>query len=504
MMRIEQYVEISAREHGAKTAIVSADRRMSYDQLLDQAARLAQALVGQGVREGDRVLLMLDNGWELAVCLFAAWMAGGVICPVNPSTKQARLQHILEDCEPSVIICEPRLSALVERIEPFRDLPCLIAGEGGSLHRSPEFKPLPPREASPDALAAIIYTSGSTGQPKGVMLSHANLHAAVTSITSYLGNTSNDVILVVLPMSFGYGLNQLLTSVRVGATLVIEKSFAYPQQIYEQIEREAVTGWPMVPSMAAIMMQARDLAPGRFASLRYVTSAAAPLPLAHQDWLRSFLPHAELFVMYGQTECTRATWLPPAELERRKGSVGIAIPGARLRIVDEEGRAAIPGEVGELLISGPNVMRGYWRNEEATRKALFPDAQTGEIWLRTGDLFTSDADGFVSFVSRMDDVIKCRGEKVAPRMVEEILCQMPGITEAVALGVPHGLLGQAIKAVVVAQDQKLTERDVQRFCAKHLEDHMVPKIVEFRSTLPKTPSGKVSRRLLIEPGQSTE
>lgn len=504
MMRIEQYLDQSAREFGGKTAIVSANRRMRYDELHELAARLAQTLVQSGVREGDRILLFLDNSWEFPVSVFAVWMAGAVVCPVNPSTRQARLEQIVRDCEPWLIIHEPRLTDLVTGIDALIEVPRLVTGEAGSFEHGLQAKLLELQKRDADALAALIYTSGSTGQPKGVMLSHANLDAAVRSVTSYLNNSSEDVILVVLPMSFGYGLNQLLTSMKVGATLVIEKSFAYPQQIYERIETEGVTGWPIVPSMAAIMMQAEHLDPARFASLRYITCAAAPLPLAHQDWLRAFLPDVDLVVMYGQTECTRATWLPPSEIERKRGSTGIAIPGTVVRVADEEGRQVAAGVVGELQVSGQHVMRGYWRNEEATDRALHQDSQTGEMWLRTGDLFKADADGFLTFVSRMDDVIKCRGEKVAPRMVEEVLVQMPGISEAVALGVPHDLLGQAIKAVLVAQDEAITARDVQRFCARHLEDHMVPKIIEFRDTLPKTPSGKISRRLLLEPDQTTE
>ncbi|WP_137134255.1 class I adenylate-forming enzyme family protein [Rhizobium sp. FKY42] len=502
MTRIEQYLVHSADLHADKNAIVSDGMRLSYADLLDRSARMAQSLAEHGVGEGERVILFLDNGWEFGVAVFAVWMAGAIICPVNPSTKPSRLQQIVQDCQPCLIITETRLVGHLEAMDG--DIPCIVAGEGGSLRQTFESDPFPFLSRSTDALAAIIYTSGSTGLPKGVMLSHANLDAAVTSITSYLGNTFSDVILVVLPMSFGYGLNQLMSSVKVGATLVIERSFAYPEQVYQTIETESVTGWPIVPSIAAIMMQARELDPGRFASLRYVTCAAAPLPLAHQDWLRAFLPHADLFVMYGQTECTRATWLPPVELDRHRGSVGIAMAGVKLRIVDDEGRSLAPGQVGELLVCGPNVMQGYWRNEEATRRALSIDPFTGECWLRTGDLFSADEDGFISFVSRMDDIIKCRGEKVAPHMVEEVLCQMPGISDAVAIGVPHDLLGQAIKAVIVSQEAQMTARDVQRFCARHLEEHMVPKIVEFRNSLPKTPSGKVSRRLLIEPEQPME
>jgi acyl-coenzyme A synthetase/AMP-(fatty) acid ligase len=200
--------------------------------------------------------------------------------------------------------------------------------------------------------------------------------------------------------------------------------------------------------------------------------------------------------MYGQTECTRATYLPPAEIDSRPGSVGIAIPGSRAWVVDSQGHHAPPGATGELVIRGPNVMQGYWQNPLASARAVRPDRDTGQPVLFTGDLFYADEDGFLYFVSRRDDIIKTRGEKVAPREVETALHAIPGVAEAVVLGVPDAVLGQAIKAIVVRSDPALTEQQVLRACARTLEDFMVPKSVEFRTSLPKTESGKVSRRLV--------
>ena len=502
-MRIEQYLRDSTARNDARTAIVSGDVRLSYGRFLDLASRMATTFRAQGVSRGDRVLILLDNGWQAAVAVFATWIAGGVICPVNPSTKAARLAAIAHDCRPAVVVTEGRLERLVESVAELTGVPRLVTGAGASFDAGLEVEPSA-GETLPDSdLAALIYTSGSTGEPKGVMLAHENMDAAARSIVSYLQNTGDDRILVVLPMSFGYGLNQLVTAMLTGATLVIEKSFAFPQAIFERIRDERITGFPLVPAMAAMMMQARDLDPSLFASLRYMTSAAAPLPLAHLDRLRTFLPHLRIYVMYGQTECTRIAYLPPDEINARRGSVGIAIPGTRAEVVDEAGMPVPPGTIGELVVSGPNVMRGYWENEAATRKALRSDPRDGALRLHTGDLFTADADGYLTFVARTDDIIKPRGEKVAPKAVEDVLHRMPGIAEALVVGVPHDILGQAVKAVVVASDAGLTERDVMRFCAQNLEDHMVPKIVEFRDSLPKTESGKASRRLAAEPATTT-
>jgi len=503
-MRIEHYLEASAAQDGARTAIVSGEVRLSYDHLLDLSRRLATTLHDHGIRRGDRVLILLDNGWRTAVAVFATWIAGAAICPVNPATKAERLAAIAHNCEPAFVIVESRLERLVEESPALAALPRLVAGEADSFEAALEAAPFVPLEHFPDTdLAALIYTSGSTGEPKGVMHGHDTLDAAARAITRYLENTAGDILLVVLPMSFGYGLNQLVTAILSGATLVIEKSFAFPQAVFETIRNERATGFALVPAMAAMMMQARDLDPSLFASLRYITSAAAPLPLAHLDWLRTFLPHVRLFCMYGQTECTRATWLPPDRIDAKRGSVGIAIPGTRAVVVDEAGGTVSPGTIGELVIEGPHVMRGYWRNAAATGRALRPAPGTGTLRLHTADLFTADADGYLTFVSRMDDIIKSRGEKVAPQVVEDVLCRMPGITEALVVGVPHAVLGEAVKAVVVASDPSLTEREVLRFCARHLEDHMVPKMIEFRDALPKTDSGKASRRLAALPANPT-
>lgn len=498
-MRIEQYLEDSAARDGAKTAIVSGDVRLSYARLHDLAVSMAATFADHGVMRGDRVLLLLDNGWRMAVSVFAAWMAGAVVCPLNPSTKKAQLAQIAHNSEPGLVIVESRLEPLVESVAQLIALPRLVAGEGRNFDAGLEAEPLAPQPLPDTDLATLIYTSGSTGEPKGVMLVHENMDAAARAIAGYLENTASDVILVALPMSFGYGLNQLVTAVLSGATLVIEKSFAFPQGVFESIRDERVTGCPLVPAMVAMMMQARGLDPSLFASLRYVTSAAAPLPLAHLDWLRGLLPHVRVYCMYGQTECTRATWLSPTEIDARRGSVGIAIPGTRAEVVDEAGKTIPPGVIGELVISGPHVMRGYWKNNEATRRALRPGPNG--LRLHTGDLFKADADGYLTFVARMDDIIKSRGEKVAPQAVEEVLYRMPGVAEALVVGVPHDILGQAVKAVVVvAAGTTLTERDILRFCAQNLEDHMVPRSVEFRDALPRTDTGKASRRLVLTTG----
>jgi amino acid adenylation domain-containing protein len=504
-LRIEDYLRKSTEKNGNKIALVAGGRRLSYAELSSLSDRLAASLIAGGLTRGARVLVFMENNWEAAVSVFAVWKAGAVLCPINPSTKAPRLAFIVGHCRPTAIIAQGKLASIVaEATENAHTLPQLIltsphiplAGardfevclDGGRL---PDLAGL-----SGDDLAMVIYTSGSTGEPKGVMMAHSNMDAAAGSIISYLDNRPDDIILNVLPLAFGYGLYQLLMSVRLGATLILEKSFAFPHAIFERIRDERVTGFALVPPMVAMMVPMRDLDPAFFASLRYITNAAAALPVPHLEWMRAYLPHVQLFSMYGQTECARATWLPPDELDRRPGSVGVAIPGTRVEVVDEDGRGVAAGVTGELVVSGPHLMRGYWDNPEATARALRADPATGETRLHTGDLFTADIEGFLTFVARKDDIIKSRGEKVAPKEVEAVLYALPGVAQAIVAGVADPVFGQVVKAFIVASDPALTEREVIRHCTRNLEDFMVPKIVEFRASLPTTDTGKLSRRLV--------
>lgn len=504
-MRLEDHLRARAADAGRKTALVCGDRRVSYAEFNQSAERLAAALANAGVRRGDRVLVFMDNGLEAALSIFAVWLSGAVLVPVNPSAKAGRLAFLLNHCRPGAVMVQGRLAPVVaEAIQQFpAPIHTLLTESHATLPNAALFASALLAEPmsgvddgrQEDDLAAILYTSGSTGDPKGVMMAHANLDAAASSIICYLENTAHDIILSVLPLSFGYGLTQLLTAVISGATLVLEKSFAFPYAVLERLRDERATGFPVVPSMVAMILQMKDLDPALFASLRYVTSAAAPLPVDHIRRLRIFLPDVRLYSMYGQTECIRATYLPPEQLEARPGSAGTAIPGMQAYVVDETGKPAKPDDIGELVVSGPNVMKGYWEAPKATALALRPHPETGTLRLHTGDLFVADADGFLTFIARRDDIIKSRGEKVAPKEVETVLHALPGIAEALVTGVPDPVLGQSIKAFVVLADPKLTERDVLRHCARHLEDYMVPKAIEFVAALPKTDSGKLSRRL---------
>jgi amino acid adenylation domain-containing protein len=504
--RIEDYLTGNARRRSDKIALVAGGRRLSFSELDQLSDRVAAGLRKGGVQRGDRVLVFMDNCWKAVVSIFAVLKAGAVFSPINPSTKADKLAFVAGNCRAAAILTQARLMPVVT--EALQACPSLVltmvatGGKGETPKGCVSFEEAcaTPCEALPRGginldLAMLIYTSGSTGFPKGVMMTHQNIDAAATSITTYLENTPDDVIMAVLPISFDYGLYQVLMAVKLGATLVLEKSFAFPQAILNRIKDERVTGFPLVPTMAALLLQMRDLQPGQFPTLRYITNTAAALPPAHIARLQELFPTTTLFSMYGLTECKRCTYLPPAQLKTRPGSVGIAIPGTEAYVVDDQGQKLPFGSTGELVIRGPHVMKGYWENPKATQQALRPGSLPQEMVLYTGDLFRTDDEGFLYFVGRKDDIIKTRGEKVSPKEVENVLYALAGVQEAAVVGVPDPVLGFAIKAVVALDaGTTLTAADVIRHCARNLEDFMVPKIVEFRDRLPKSENGKIARR----------
>lgn len=493
-MRVERLLWEAASRFPDKTAIVSGDARPTYAELARRAAGLARELKRRGVRRGERVAIFLNNSADAVASVFGTLAAGGVFSVVNPGTKADKLAYILNNASAAAMITEPRLAAVAQ--EAAWHAPSVATTLLAPLSFEDEERPVGGIDLD---LAMIMYTSGSTGFPKGVMMTHANIDAAASSITSYLESRADDVVLSVLPMAFDYGLYQALLCAKAGATLVLEKSFTYPAAVLEKLRAEKVTGFPLVPTLAAMLLQMKQLEPGMFPHLRYLTNTAAALPPAHIQRLRRLFPRAKLYSMYGVTECKRCTYLPPEQLDVRPSSVGIPIPGTEAWVVDEKGERVPPGRVGQLVVRGAHVMKGYWENEEATRRALRPGPYPWENVLHTGDLFKADEEGYLYFVARMDDIIKTRGEKVSPREVENCLYDMAGVREAAVIGVPDPILGNAIKAVLaVDPDSRLTERDVIRHCAARLEEFMVPKHVEFRGELPKSENGKIARRQIAE------
>jgi EpsI family protein len=507
---VDGFLEATASRTPDGLALVCGASRLTFAELDCGVSRVAAGLARLGVSRGDRVVMHLENSVEAVLGIFGSLRAGAVIVPVNPTTKSEKLAHILRDCEPTAVISTERaaqvLSNALDRVA--RHPGVILTGATPESLQQSQLKsavafddlltgaPQPSRLRQIDLeLAALIYTSGSTGRPKGVMLSHGNIVAATSSIDRYLQNSSSDVILNVLPLSFDYGLYQLFLASYAGASVVLERSFAYPALLLELMARERVTALPIVPMIAALLLR-YDLGATDLSSLRYITNTGAVLPPAHIEALRHRLPHVRVFSMYGLTECKRVSFLAPDEIDKRPTSVGKPMDNVEVFLVDSEGSRLDHG-VGELVVRGANVMQGYWRAPEDTARVLRPGLLPGERVLHTGDIFRIDEDGFMHFQHRLDDVIKSRGQKVSPREVEDVLHAVPGVVEALVVGVPDAILGVAVKGYVTVAPGVLTsEREILSHCAKHLEDFMLPRSIEIVSELPHNDSGKLARGFL--------
>jgi acyl-CoA synthetase (AMP-forming)/AMP-acid ligase II len=330
------------------------------------------------------------------------------------------------------------------------------------------------------------------------MLTHRNMLTACASVASYLELGEEEIIFNALPLAFDYGLYQMIMAFHVGARLVLERSFAFPSRVRETLVAEGITGFPGVPTMFSILAGMESLREYDLSRIRYVTSTGSALPLKHIEWLQKLLPTARIYSMYGLTECKRCTYLPPEDIGRKPSSVGIAMPNTEMWIVDEHDNRVGPEVVGQLVIRGATVAKGYWGKPEASARRLRPGPLPGEHVLYTGDYCRIDADGYLYFVGRMDDIIESRGEKVAPKEVEAALIGIPGVLEAAVIGVPDETLGQAVKAFVVLEEGVvLDERRLRRECQSRLENHMVPKHVVIVQRLPKTETGKLKKTALI-------
>jgi amino acid adenylation domain-containing protein len=508
--QLHDFLIDSAERLPDKVALVCQERRVTYGELERQSNALAHALKNRGVNRSDRVVVFADNTVESVVSFFGVLKANAVVSMVNPQTKADKLAYLLNDCRARAIISDAHLTPtlapaarkashlVVSIVSGALDVADLAGVPGlvswaDALQGQPT-EAAPPRRNIDIDLASIIYTSGSTGDPKGVMLTHRNMLTAGTSVSTYLGMVEDDVVLGVLPLAFDYGLYQLIMSCRVGARLVLERSFTYPAQVLGTVVSEGVTGFPGVPTIFAILTGLRNIDQYDFSKIRYVTNTAAALSTKHIDMLQRTFPAAKVFSMYGLTECKRCTYLPPADIGKKPLSVGIAIPNTELWVVNDKDERLGPGEVGQLVIRGATVMRGYWEKPEETAKKLKPGPLPGEMVLYTGDYCKLDEDGYLYFVGRMDDIIKSRGEKVAPKEVENAIVNIPGVREVAVIGVPDPILGQAVKALVVLDEgATLGERDILAECQKRLENFMVPKIVEIIAELPKTTTGKIKK-----------
>lgn len=451
----------------SKPAVIDVGGRIAYGDLQRAALDFAGRLSAAGARPGHRVAICLSNGIDAAIALWGTLAAGAVIVPLHAALRGEALGVVIEDADPHWLVRAPGV------IEP----------------RTPV------TDAGSEGLAALIYTSGSTGQPRGVMHTHASMQAGIRMVNAYLGIGPGDIIHSALPLSSSYGLYQLLLGLACGATVLLDRSFAFPATCLALAARERATVMAAVPTMLGWMARTPLLDQHDLSSLRMLTSAAAALPAAHALQLRQRLPRARLFVMYGQTECKRISYLDPELLGTHPDSVGRGLAEQEHRVVDAEGRDVAPGEAGELIVRGPHLMQGYWRRPDETAAKLRTLGNDPRPWLFTGDAFTLDAQGLLRFMGRKDEILKIGGHKVSPAEIENVLCQLPDVLEAAVIGVPDDHWGQVAAAFIVrAPTSALDAEQVKQYCSQRLRGYMVPRAVRFVASLPKTPSGKILKQ----------
>lgn len=474
-------------------ALVLREGVLSFKGLRTRVARLAGWLASQVPEAGARVATWAAKGELACLMPLAAARAGLVHVPVNPLLKRAQVAHILADSGARLLLGTPARLATLEA----GDIPsgCASLGEGEALALAADAPELPESAADPHALAAILYTSGSTGRPKGVMLSHANMMLGAESVASYLGLAGDDRTLAVLPLSFDYGQNQLLSTWFAGGC-VVPLDYLTARDVVKAVARHGITTLAAVPPLW-VQVAEQDWPEGSASSLRRLTNSGGALTPDLVRRLRTLFPQARLFAMYGLTEAFRSTFLDPALIDSHPTSMGKAIPHAEVLVIDDRGQIAADGEEGELVHCGPLVAQGYWQDAERTAERFRPapeGSRHGGTAVWSGDRVRRDADGLLYFVGRRDAMIKSAGNRISPQEIEEAALATGLVAEAVALGLPDARLGQAVHLVVRAAPGALdVEAGLPARLKADLPNFMQPAAIHWRDVMPVGPNGKLDR-----------
>jgi acyl-CoA synthetase (AMP-forming)/AMP-acid ligase II len=485
-----------------RVALVDGGRRITYASFWAHAGAFSRALRARGMRDGERVAIVLPNRIEAAVAVYGCWLAGGIAVPLHAQAHARDLGPWLRHCGARHVVHEAGDAGPAEAMAtlesapvawPVRSGEAIVPCEPGAGKAA-----TPPPCVSPDADALILYTSGTTGAPKGVTLTHANLLANATAVVAYLDLDGSDSVLGVLPFYYAYGASVLHTHLLAGACVVLAPNMLFPHLLMEMVSRERITGISGVPSTFSLLLDRNVPGDHDLSSLRYLTQAGGAMSKALTLRLRDALPRPRLFVMYGQTEATsRLSWLPPEQLASKLGSVGIPVAGVSLRVVRDGGVDAGAGEEGEVWARGPNVMRGYWNAPIETARVL------RDGWLRTGDTGWLDEDGYLFLAGRRTDMIKTGAHRVHPAAIEEVICEIDGVAEVAVVGIDDATLGQVVKAFVVRRGE---QRDPSQFalaikahCRDQMAPYKIPREIAFVDALPRTASGKVRRVALGHP-----
>jgi acyl-CoA ligase (AMP-forming) (exosortase A-associated) len=486
-------------DRASHCALIDGQRRLTYAQLIHETEQFSSLLQSRGVKRGDHIAVYLQRSVESVVALFAVWSLGGVVVIINDVLKNRQVNYILNHSEASFLITDDRLRAALTEIPLSADRILTIGTEKQS---GQQFTPT--RVIGAD-LALIIYTSGSTGMPKGIMLSHDNLLSGARIVSDYLHLTQDDIIISLLPFSFDYGLNQLLTALLVGGTLVIQRS-VLPADICQTLLREHITGMGAVPMLWQQLAGNRSpFIKTKFPQLRYITNTGGRMPESITQLFRQVHPHIQIYLMFGLTEAFRSTFLPPDQVDQRPGSIGKAIPNVELLVLNEHGALCKPGEEGELVHRGANIAMGYWKDPENTakrfRQAPFQQGKGGqsEIAVFSGDYVKTDEEGYIYFIGRKDQMIKSHGMRVSPEEIEDCIFASNMAAHAVAFAVPLDEVKNSIIIALVPSDpSSFSQNELMLYCKSHMPEYLRPDSIWQLENFPLTSSGKPDRVKLRE------
>jgi acyl-CoA ligase (AMP-forming) (exosortase A-associated) len=513
ILNIHDLLLNSTERYPDKNAAYHADNALTYNQIYDQSLRLANALKKEGVNKGDRVCFFLEKRFEKIVSIFGISLCGGVFVPIRKLSREAQVAHIINNSGASIIITTAfRAKHLFDNIPQTPGLKTIISIDNIEDTQLPDEVRVvywndiqencstnnPDVIISEHDTAAILYTSGSTGNPKGVVLNHLNIIAGAKKVASYLNINNDDRIISLLTFGFDYGLNQLTTAFLHGAQIVL-LDYIFPKDVLRTIRKHGITGMAAVPTIWLQLMQL-SWEGTCMESLRYITNSGGAIPQQYVMELRKRLPQTDIYLMYGLTEAFRSTYLDPALVEQFPTSIGKALPGEEIMVLDEDDRPVKPGETGQLIHRGSLVSQGYWNDQESTSKRFrrnplqSKEIPVPEMVVYSGDYVRIDHQGLLYFSGRKDEMIKCSGNRISPEEVEEILYGNKNITEAVVFGIHHEIFGQTIFAVV-SQKKGINHgtKELMSYCKKNMPQYMVPTEIEIWDSLPRNTNGKLDR-----------
>lgn len=472
-----------------KDLILSARETISYENIYINSVNLA-AYIKVTFGENNNILVFSENSVFFVTVYLAIFKSGNVCVPLNPAIETENLSNVLSKTESTLAFVSKRY---FNRLEDY-SFQKINNDETNSIIKRADYTKLVDEDVAFDEnrLAEIIFTSGSMGEQKGVMLSHKNIIANTDSIIEYLKLTAEDTIEVVMPFYYCYGLSLLHTHLKVGGSVVLNNSFIFIGSVLNDLNKYKCTGFAGVPSHFQILLRkTKDFKTTEFPALKYVSQAGGKLHKAFIEEFITAFPKIDFYVMYGQTEATaRLSYLPPSELKEKLGSIGKGIPGVELKVVNEKGDDVKPGEDGEIIARGDNIMSGYFKDEETSSKTI------KDGWLCTGDIATVDEDGYIYIQSRQKEIIKVRGIRISPKEIEEVIVTYPGVIDSTIVAETDDITGESIKAIVFINDadkDNFIEDDIKQHCAQQLASHKIPQKVVFETKLTFNAAGKKSK-----------